>query len=490
MNHPACLGTRRARAAAAVALSLLLCTGSLAACAPASDEPADTAAPPAPVTMPDLADDRTPTAPDRYAALLDSAFAETPVTPAEDFTYEFGADGVTVTGYTGGEVVLNLPAAIEGRPVTAIAAGAFAGKGSLQAVALPDTVVSVGKGAFADCDSLTTLRTPVCVSPDAPYFGALFGADTYEINASAIPSVLETLIVTGGAGGTACQEISDYCFYDCPMTAVSLPASLLEIGDFAFYGCDRLAYIPLSHTTLLSVGDRAFTNCRALLELDLPATVDAMGFAMLEGCGALESLTIPFVGGSRIVTDEEDLPEDADKTLPLDTRYLGYLFGAKSYTFTEGYLPASLIRVTLREGCTDIPANAFFDCSSIREVVIPEGVTGIGRRAFYGCARLSTVTLPASVEALGDDAFHGCIRMVTFAGGEGLCTLGVQAFMDCLSLRTVTLPASVTHLPNSAFAGCRSLETLTAPGVKTVGRQAFRHCDKLQGWEIVEPTID
>ena len=419
-----------------------------------------------PVTVPEEADDRILTDTTPYADRLNNLFADTQPTPAADLTYEITESGVTITGYTGGELVLLLPDTIEGSPVTAIAEKAFEGKGNLKAISIPDSVTSIGVGAFTGCKGLTSLRTPVYTCSDAPYFGALFGAASYEAGGGSVPTNLATLVITKG------ETIPDYAFYACRgLEAVALPATVTEIGDFAFYGCQSLAYIPVAHTATVSVGDYAFANCSALLTMDLPATVVSMGKSMLMGCGKLESLTIPFVGGQATV--EEEAP---------NTAYLGYLFGASDYTFTAGHLPASLITLTVLEGCTTIPANAFFECASIREIRLPEGVTSIGRRAFYGCEKLAAVTLPDSVTTVGDDAFHGCIRMKTFAGGAGLTTLGIQTFMDCVSLSTVTLPDGVTHLPNSCFSGCLSLITLTAKGVQTQGVRVFYRCDRLQGW--------
>ena len=467
----------------AAALAVLLSL-SATACFDTSDSPvSDTSTGEAvtlpPVTLPDLTDDRvlTDTAP--YTERLESLFAETPTAPTAHFTYEITEEGtVTLTGYTGGELAVVIPEAIEDKPVAAIAPEAFKGMATLKAVSVPDTVTEIGAGAFAGCVSLTSLRTPVITCKDAPFFGALFGAASHEAGGGAVPTELTTLVLTQGS------TIPDYAFYACRgLQAVSLPATVTAIGDFAFYGCSGLALITTAQASLISVGTKAFANCSALLELTLPATVTAMGIGILEGCGALESLTVPFAGG----TADPAASEEGSAS----TAYLGYLFGATSYTFTAGYLPASLMTVTLTEGCTAIPDNAFFECASIREVNIPEGVTSIGRRAFYGCDRLTAVTLPDTVTSIGDDAFNGCIRLTTFTGGRGLTTLGVQCFMNCLSLTAVTLPDGVTHLPNSCFSGCQSLESLKADGVKTQGRQVFRHCDKIakSGWGIpVSPT--
>jgi hypothetical protein len=326
------------------------------------------------------------------------------------------------------------------------------------------------------------MKTPVYTCEDAPYFGALFGASSHETNGSFVPATLSTLVITAG------ENIPDYAFYACRgLEAVSLPETLTEIGDFAFYGCQNLTYIPTAHTALTTVGERAFAGCTKLLELTLPAAVTYMGAGMLEGCGKLESLTIPFVGGCTydhpLTEEEKEAMEKGDMLHPAESSaYLGYLFGASHYTFTAGYLPASLITVTVLEGCESIPANAFFECASVREIHLPEGVVEIGRRAFYGCERLTAMTLPDSVIAVGDDAFHGCIRMKSFVGGESLSELGVQTFMNCVSMTSATLPDSVKELPNSCFSGCLSLALLKADGVTSQGKQVFRHCDKLQGW--------
>ncbi len=481
----------RSRAALAI-LVAIVAAWSLSACAssnPGPTGPAETT----PITLPDLADDREPTSIADDAARLESAFATTPVAPAEDFTYELDGEEVTITGYTGDELVLVIPDTIEGKPVTVIAEDALAGRTGLRALSIPSSVRTIGIGALEGCKSLSTLRTPVYTCNTAPYFGALFGASSYEINASHIPAGLTTLILTGG------EHIPDYGFYDCPFEIVSVPATMKTVGSFAFWGCEGLRYIPLGDTALTSIGERAFTNCRDLFSLDIPESVQSLGFAMLEGCGKLETLTLPFVGEARRAAVAASSAEgkldifDSVETASPDERdelledyyakgTLGYLFGAASYTFTAGYIPASLIRVTLLEGCGDIPDNAFFECASIREIILPEGVTSIGRRAFYGCERLAAMTLPDGVMVIGESAFFGCIRLVNLEVGAGLTTLGVQAFMNCLSLRSVTLPGTVTHLPNATFAGCLSLESLSAPGVTVLGEQVFRHCDKLIGW--------
>ncbi len=420
--------------------------------------------PPA-VTLPDLSDDRTMPSEiiNLYEEHLDAVFEEaSPIAP-DTLTYTVTQDTqeITLTGYTGTETVVILPDSIDGLPVTAIDEKAFAEQDTLRALYIPDSVTVIGLGALKKCNALTALRTPVIEVQDHPYFGALFGATSHEINASEIPDSLTTVIL-----GEGITHIPAYAFFDCnSITCVSLPRTLVTVEDFAFWGCSSLEYLNLSDTSLQSIGTRALTNCMALLRFDLPATVTSVGEGVLEGCGSLAAMTLPFVGSTAT-----------------ENTYLGYLFGAASYTFTAGFVPASLQEIILLEGCTSIPSNAFFEVSCLSRITIPDTVTSIGLRAFYGCKKLVSVTLPDSVTSIGDDAFHGCIRLQNVDFGNGLTDIGVQAFMDCLYLKSVSLPAGVTRIPNSCFAGCISLETVTAPGVTSadqVGSQAYRHCNQL-----------
>ncbi len=462
--------------------ALLLGLTVLTACASSDKSDAEeTVAPTEPITLPNLTDDRTSTSVDAYADRINTAFAEADPTPATDFTYTVKDGKVSMTAYIGGDTVVVIPETIEGMPVVAIGSEFFPEGATVSELFIPDTVSAIEANALGHCQDLTTLCTPMAAASGKTFFGSLFGSETYETNAAAVPSSLATLILTDG------DTIAPYAFYDCDFEAVFLPETITEIGEFAFYGNEKLVYIPLADTALTSVGDRAFANCYELLSLEIPTTVEHMGYAMLEGCAKLETLTIPFTGASR-----EPLPveSETDEGVSPTTDHFAYIFGARAYVHSKGYLPLSIFRVTLQLGCGDIPANAFFECDSIREVIIPSGVTAVGHRAFYGCEKLYAVTLPDSVTALGDDAFHGCIRLVDVDLGEGLNTLGVQTFMNCYSLSSVTLPVGVTYLPDATFSGCVSLETLTAPGVTKVGKQVFRHCDKLAGWASFASAVN
>lgn len=78
------------------------------------------------------------------------------------FTYEENGQGLTLTGWNGKGGTLVIPQAIEGKPVTAIADGAFRDC-EPENVTIPDGVRAVGWFAFSGCYRLTSVTLPASV---------------------------------------------------------------------------------------------------------------------------------------------------------------------------------------------------------------------------------------------------------------------------------------------------------------------------------------
>ena len=71
--------------------------------------------------------------------------------------YTAGETEVTVDGYVGASGDLLLPATLEARPITAIAADAFRDNGALTGILIPATVNTIGDNAFAGCTGLVNV---------------------------------------------------------------------------------------------------------------------------------------------------------------------------------------------------------------------------------------------------------------------------------------------------------------------------------------------
>jgi hypothetical protein len=96
----------------------------------------------------------------RFTVALSLAFglAELRVLSDEtDFTYTTNNGAITITGYKGPWGSVEIPAEINGMPVTSIGAYAFNGSGNLTSVHIGNGVTSIGEGAFFSCGSLTNV---------------------------------------------------------------------------------------------------------------------------------------------------------------------------------------------------------------------------------------------------------------------------------------------------------------------------------------------
>ena len=76
------------------------------------------------------------------------------------YTWTANDTSATVTGYTGTAKTLAIPGKLNGKPVTAIGDGAFAGLDAITSGTLPSTVTTIGAEAFSGCVSLRSCNIP------------------------------------------------------------------------------------------------------------------------------------------------------------------------------------------------------------------------------------------------------------------------------------------------------------------------------------------
>ena len=138
------------------------------------------------------------------------------------YTVENGE--AVIQGYDGAGSVMNIPAEIDGVPVTKIAAQTCRGDTSVSEVRIPKSVASIGEYAFAECPNLAKV-----VIKGSNFIGRSAFRDCKTLMTLTLPSNLET--------------IDDFAFEGCTMLgAVKIPKGLKSIGVDAFMGCEKLRF--------------------------------------------------------------------------------------------------------------------------------------------------------------------------------------------------------------------------------------------------------
>lgn len=126
----------------------------------------------------------------------------------------------------------------------------YRGKGGK--VIIPDSVTKIGWGAFAGCESLTSVTIPDSVTEIGR--GAFDGCS--RLASITIPDSVTKIV---GATFRGCSSLK----------SVTIPDSVTLIGDYAFYGCKSLQsiIIPDSVTT---IAGGAFEGCSSLVNIKIP----------------------------------------------------------------------------------------------------------------------------------------------------------------------------------------------------------------------------
>ena len=193
-----------------------------------------------------------------------------------DWEYEINEDGksVTITGYSGTEGNLEIPETIQGKPVTAIAPGAFENVSGIYSVSLPDNLEVIGADAFKDTPHLYRVNFGEGLKVVGDF--AFMGCE--RLNEVILPEGLETI----GKGAF------DSCYW---LWNLYIPESVKTIGDYAFDACYHLEKIELPKG-LTRIGDYTFYGTM-IQYIDIPDTVTEIGYGAFQWCERLEEITIP-----------------------------------------------------------------------------------------------------------------------------------------------------------------------------------------------------
>ena len=258
-----------------------------------------------------------------------------------DFTYythfneENNRTEAVITGYKGIDNDLVIPDSIDNAVVTSIGEKAFAESNQFESITIPDSIGSIGEGAFLECNGLKKVYVSSIEDwckidfsyPDANPLS--IGADLY----------VDNKLVTDVTIPDGVKSIGKYAFYEySSLKSISFPSSIRSIGESAFYFCNNLEKVEFGHE-LKSIGNYAFAYT-SLTNITIPDSVTYIGDYAFSCC-SFESIVIP-------------------------------------------------------DSLTSVNDYAFSYCNKLKTVIIPDSVTKIGYSAFDECLLISNVLFKGS----------------------------------------------------------------------------------------------
>ena len=265
--------------------------------------------------------------------------------------------------------------------------------------------------AFWDCDKITWSQVPQSVEELG---------DNCFYDCAALTSVDLSKI----------KKMDTGVFWGTPLTSVEWPAAVTEIPANTFWACGKLTTIkgipgqPGAWDNITKIGENAFNMCVALTTIKLPAelkTIDAQAF---RSCDHLATVDY----GTKV----ETIGDGAFWSTGALKKF--FFKGSVKTLGADAFRESGLTCVHLKGDMT-IGKEAFMDCKSLKYVEFPatssatQPLTYVAESMFAGCTSLPFITLPSTVTEIKANAFNGCssLKYVNILAASP-ATLGANAF--------------------------------------------------------------
>jgi len=343
--------------------------------------------------------------------------------------------------------------------VTSIGDYAFVECGySLESVDLSDSVKVIGKYAFENKSTLTTLKGLAAVETIGEYaFSGCTGLTTFtgatKLNKIDRNAFLNCTNLKTVELSTGLKSIEYGAFYNCVnLETIVIPDSVTDLGG-AFTGCTGLKSVKLS-SSLTEISSGLFSGCTSLSTITIPDNVTRVCWHAFSNCSNLK--TVIFSKNVAVINNWvfEGCESLTDIRISSENPYLS-AEGSIIYDANKETLivcsPGKQGAVAIPDTVTTINEWAFSGCTEITSVEIPNGVTDIAYRAFIDCSSLASVTMPDNVQTIDAGAFSGCTDLSSINLPETVTRINRGAFEFCESLDTVTIPSKVESIEWWAF---------------------------------------
>ncbi len=429
-------------------------------------------------------------------------------------------NSLIIVKYLGSSSTVSVPNFLNEKIVKNIHSYCFSSKDKIQSITIPNSVISIGSGAFSGCNGLTKVN----ISDLAAWFNISFSSSASNPLYYAQHLYLNNTELTEITIPNSITKINNYALYGASsITSITIPSSVTSIGSYAFSNCSAMQriFIPRNVTVIENYSFNMWMKS-AVIYCEVDSKPNGWG----DYWNKYEQFTVTVVWGSSgtpLIEFGWEYIENSSGTITI----LAYRGSEK-----ELATPKTLANKTVSR----INGYCFSDNKSITLAIISDGVEYIGERAFYQCTSLKKVYISKSVQTIyapssSELVFDGCnsdvvlycgasskpsgwgtywnyynyssklttmwdvagfpqqnadweyvertdgtIKVLQYLGSSTNVIISKinnkevsEVYNGCFQYKSniisVTIPNSVTSIGESVFRGCTSLENLTIPFV-------------------------
>lgn len=341
----------------------------------------------------------------------------------------------------------------------------------LENIALPNSVVKIGRAALSLCKSLQTVTIGSSTE----------GIENYAfMNCNALEKItlLSTVPPSYIAVGWGMQVFDGVDFSKCKLY---VPTESID------------AYCESSFWNGFRIYDPSIIPNDKLVTIDL----NAAGTLVSNSEDDLLRLTKLKIKGDINGTDIAYLRKIASSPkanlVLLDLAESHIVEGGNPYILDyygdEHYTASNIVGDYMFSACkleniilpNDIVAmgKSCFESSFIKTISIPNAIENISFGAFRNCANLESVTMGNKVTMVSAQAFSNCTHLKTIVLPEGLVSIGSYAFSECASLKSINLSTSILELDVAAFRNNQLLEVVVPNSITKINDEVFDRCMSL-----------
>ncbi|WP_373725555.1 leucine-rich repeat domain-containing protein [Bacteroides heparinolyticus] len=332
----------------------------------------------------------------------------------------------------------------KGRPVTAIAEGAFLNCKKVTEVRLGRNIEFVGDSAFEGCENLETITLNDRVRSIGKF--AFFNCKS-----------LTSIELKYGVG-----KIGRSAFQNCEaLKNITLHYGVSEIAPWTFAGCKQLKSVDIPNG-VKHIGHQAFAECVMLEKIETLSSNTSLGYEVFLGVKPKCAIAVPLYCDEKYKTQAQwnnfDIRVNDERIFSFNgIRYKEkesnvLLVARNEFFYGHAKLDAEISFMGRDLVVKEIEEQAFARNDSLVSVYVPASIECIGTGAFAACAKLQYFTAD-NVEDCNFEAKNGVLFSKS---GDTLV-----AYPAANDKTAFSIPATVAKIADYAFSSFQSLERIT-----------------------------